>query len=161
MVFFLVSCGYKPVSVASKAAIGKKVYVDISISANDPQNSVLIKDAVLEAVVSRFGKYLSGKKEADTLIKAKIKSVGFEPLLYDRNGYVISYRTKVILQMDTNFKTFNSKRYNANGKYDFLIQPNSIVSDKKRFEAIKNSSLDALDEYIAFMSIKGILRQEK
>lgn len=154
---FLTSCGYKPVSKVSQNILGKRVYADVKISIKDPENTVLLKDALLEAVVSRFGSSLVEKSYAQTLINVAIQSVTFKPIIYDKNGYVTSYKTRVILKIDTIFNDDKKQTYFANGEYDFPIEANSIISDTKRFEAIKNSSLDALDEYIAYISIKGNL----
>lgn len=153
------SCGYKPVSKMSRNVLGERVYADVKISIKDPENSVLLKDALLEAVVSRFGSTLVKKSYAHTLINVVMKSIKFKPIIYDKNGYVTSYKAKVVLKIDTIFNNDKKQTYLANGEYDFTIEANSIISDSKRFEAIENSSLDALDEYIAYISIKGNLWQ--
>jgi hypothetical protein len=44
----------------------------------------------------------------------------------------------------------------VSGEYDFTIEPNSVISDTRRFEAIKNASYEALDEYIAALAIRGL-----
>ncbi len=161
LVLFFVSCGYKPVSKISEDVLGDKIYVSIAVSLNDPKNSVLIKDSVLEAVVSRFDRKLVERQNANTLMHVKLNSINFSPIVYDKNGYVISYRTRVVLNILTNLKNGKKISYDASGEYDFNIEPNSIISDSKRFEAIKGSSLDALDEYVAFISIKGMLWQQR
>ena len=43
---FFVSCGYKPTNIYTKKVLGDSIYVDVSISRVDPQNSVLITDAI-------------------------------------------------------------------------------------------------------------------
>ncbi len=159
--FFLVSCGYKPVSHLTKELIAQKVYVDVKVSLSDPANSVLAKDAVLEAVVSRFGASISNKQDAQTLINIKVKSINFNPIIYDQNGYVISYKTELVLAIDTIFQNGKQINFDATGEYDFSIEANSIISDSKRFEAIKNSSLDALNEYFAYISTRGTLWQQQ
>ncbi len=149
---FFFGCGYKPITKISQNVLGDRVYAYTSISINDPQNSVIIQDAVKEAVVSRFGSVLSFKKDAKSILHVNIKSVNFRPIVYDKNGYITSYKAKVILGIDTTFSDGSKRHYDTYGEYDFHIQANSVISDIKRFDAIKYSSLSALDEYIAFIA---------
>ncbi len=156
VLFVVFGCGYKPVSKVAKNVLGEKIYAYVSINIQDPKNSVIIQDAVKDAIVSRFGYKLVSKKEATSSLYVSIKSVEFVPMIYDENGYVISYKTKVVLHIDSTFKDKQTKSYDTYGEYNFPIQSNSVISDTKRFEAIKYSSLSALDEYIAFIGIKGV-----
>ena len=64
---FISGCGYKPSSYYAKRALGEKIYAEAKISRQDPRNSVLIKDAVNEAVVNRFSAKLVSKEEADSI----------------------------------------------------------------------------------------------
>jgi len=157
----LLGCGYKPSSFYTKKVLGKNMHVDATISRTDPKNSVLIKDAVNEAVVGRFGANLSDKKSADTNLLVSIGSVNFSPTVYDSDGYVIAYKTKVTL--NSNFKDDNGvvKSFSTVGEFNFPIEANSVISDTKRFEAIKNASSDAINEIISKVSIMGIMRGEK
>lgn len=152
----LLGCGYKPVTKISQSVLGNKVYAYVTMSVYDPKNTVIIQDAVKEAIVSRFGDSMVPKSVAKSTLHASIKSVSFVPTIYDKNGYVISYKTRVVLTIVTTFSNGVVKTYNAQGEYDFPIQANSVISDTKRFEAIRRSSLSALDEYIAFIAVKGM-----
>ncbi|PID47688.1 MAG: hypothetical protein CR967_03430 [Proteobacteria bacterium] len=149
-------CGYKPLSKVSKNILGDKIYSYVSTSINDPQNSVIIQDALKEAIVSRFGGSLVPRQKAESILHVNIKSVNFIPTIYDQNGYVVSYKAKLILETKTTFANGQTSSYDARGEYDFDIQANSVISDSKRFKAIKLSSLSALDEYIAFIAVKGM-----
>ena len=152
-------CGYKPSSFYTKRVLGENIHVDAKISRKDPKNSVLIKDAVNEAVVGRFGAKLSDKKGADTNLVVSIGSVSFTPTVYDRDGYVIAYKTRVTLE--SSFKTDKGveKKFSTTGEFDFPIEANSVISDTKRFEAIKNASSDAINEIISKISIMGIMKK--
>lgn len=154
--FFILSCGYKPVSKITNNVLGEKIYASVYISLTDPLNTVILQDALKDAIISRFNASLSSKDEANTIINASILSVEFVPLIYDRNGYVTSYKTKVIVRINTTFQNKSKDQYNASGEYDFPIQANSVISDANRYLAIKQASLDALDEYIAYIAIKGM-----
>ena len=166
-VYFLIisllmtGCGYKPSSLYTKRVVGENIHVDTKISRKDPKNSVLIKDAVNEAVVGRFGAKLSSKKKADTNLVVSIGSVSFTPTVYDKDGYIIAYKARVTLK--SSFKTDENKiiRFSTVGEYDFPIEANSVISDTKRFDAIKNASSDAINEIVSKISIMGIMSDEK
>ena len=100
IVTFLIGCGYKPSSYYAKNALGNKIYAEVSISRQDPRNSVLIKDAVNEAIVSRFGAKLVAKEQADSVLHVKINGIGFSPTVYDKYGYVVAYKATVVLAME-------------------------------------------------------------
>jgi len=53
IVVFITACGYKPTVHYSREVLGERIHVDVSISRKDPKNSVLIKDAVNESVITR------------------------------------------------------------------------------------------------------------
>ncbi|NOX16414.1 MAG: hypothetical protein GXP61_10425 [Epsilonproteobacteria bacterium] len=158
LLFF--GCGYKPSSVYTKRVLGENIHVNISISRKVPKNSVLIKDAVNEAVVGRFDAKLVKKKDADTNLIVSIGSVSFTPLSYDKDGYAISYKTKVVLNVRYKTRKGESKSFSTTGEFDFPIEANSVISDTKRFEAIKYASGDAINEIISKISIIGIMSKE-
>lgn len=157
VLFLFVGCGYKPSSFYTKRVLGKNIHVDTKISRRDPKNSVLIKDAVNEAVVGRFGAKLSSKKSADTNLVVSIGSVSFTPTVYNRDGYVIAYKARVTLNSSFLMQDNSIKKFSTVGEYDFPIEANSVISDTKRFEAIKNASADAINEIISKISIMGIM----
>jgi len=152
--FLFIGCGYKPASLYSKKVLGDRIYTDVKVYLRDPENAVLIKDAINEAVVSRFKGRLSTKKDATSQIIISLSSVSFRPLQYDKNGYVVYYRA--ITTLNIIYKNKNmTKSINVSGNYDFPIEPNSVISDTKRFEAIRESSKKALDKFISRISIIG------
>ncbi len=155
--FALVGCGYKPSTTYTREVLGENIHVSVKISRKDPKNSVFIKDAVNEAVVGRFGSRLTDKKDADTNLLVSIESVSFSPTVYNKDGYVIAYKTRVTLSI--NYKTINgnSKNFSTVGEYDFPVEANSVISDTKRFDAIKFASADAINEIISKISIIGIM----
>ncbi len=158
--FLFLGCGYKPSSLYTKKVLGENIHVNINISRKDPKNSVLIKDAVNEAVVGRFDAKLVKKKDADTNLVVSIGSVSFSALSYDRDGYVISYKTKIVLNASYKTNDGKSRNFSTTGEFDFPIEANSVISDTKRFEAIKNASKDAINEIISKISIIGIMNKE-
>ncbi len=140
----------------SKEILGDKIFVEVQTSLKDPENTVLIRDAMNEAVIMKFRSRISLKKDADSIIVMRLKRVSFLPIQYDKNGYVIAYKTFVELLTTYRDKNGKSGKIFSKGDYDFAIESNSVISDTKRFEAIKNASYKAVDEFISKLSIKGI-----
>ena len=149
-------CGYKPSSYYAKQALGDRLYAEVTISRQDPRNSVLIKDAVNEAIVSRFGGKLVTKEQADSILRVNIQSISFSPTVYDTYGYVIAYKTTVVLEMQYENADKKIEKLTATGEYDFSIEANSVISDTNRFEAIRYAANDALDEFVSKIAIKGL-----
>ena len=83
--------------------------------------------------------------------------MSFVPLQYDINGYVILYRAKITLKITKTDKE-SSKVYTANGTYDFAIEPNAVVSDQARFEAINFGAQKAIDSFVAQVASSGSRR---
>ena len=153
---FIGGCGYKPSVQYTKDVLGERIHVEVAISRKDPKNSVIIKDAVNEAVITRFGGKLSTKELADSQLYAKIGSTTFSPILYDKDGYVVSYKASVSLSIRYVTKNGKKESFSTTGEYDFPIQANSVISDTNRFEAIKFASLDALNEVISKIAMNGM-----
>ncbi len=157
ILFLFASCGYKPTSIYTKEVLGDKIYAEVEISLEDPENSVLIKDALNEAIISQFRSRIVSKEEADSKFYINLNSVSFVPIQYDTNGYVIAYKAHVGLKTRYIDKENTAHDIHTKGNYDFPIESTSVISDTKRFEAIKFASqkaLDAVRSQIAIRSIK-------
>jgi len=150
----LFGCGYQPSSKEARKVMGETVSTKVIISMTDPENTVVLKDALDEAVIRRFQTNLRHHKNAKTHLDISLKNVGFSALQYDSNGYIISYRTTINLAV-TRITDVLTKRYSAVGTYDFTINPNAIITDQQRFEAIANSATKALDSFIAQVAAEG------
>ena len=155
LLFALLSgCGYRPSSYETKKVLGETVSTEVVISMTDPENTVVLKDALDEAVIRRFQTNLRHHNNAQTHLKIDLKGVGFSALQFDANGYITSYRTTVNLSVIRETKGL-SKRYSAVGNYDFSISPNAIITDQQRFEAIEKSATKALDSFVAQVAAEG------
>jgi len=53
-------------------------------------------------------------------------------------------------------KDGRKETFSTSGEYDFPVEANSVISDTNRFEAIKYASLDALNEFVSKISVKGM-----
>lgn len=154
ILLFVSGCGYAPASHYAKNVVGESVSTEVIVSMEDPQNTIIIKDAVDTAVVTKFRTALATKGGGQTHLKIAIGTVSFVPLSYDINGYVSTYRTTVSMGIDRK-REEEQKHYSVSGVYDFKIEPNAIISDKARFEAIRIASQKALDVFIAQVAAEG------
>jgi hypothetical protein len=147
-------CGYKPSAHYARAVVGEKVSTEVVISIQDPENTVLIQDAIQTAVITRFRSALTKRSEADTHLRIDLQHVAFTPLQYDVNGYIIVYRTRVTLQI-TRETGKSLRNYTVKGVYDFNIEPNAIISDQARFDAIRYGAQKAIDAFTAQVAAEG------
>lgn len=154
LLFLMAGCGYSPASRYAKNIVGESVSTEVVISMEDPQNTVIIKDAVDTAIITKFRTALVSKSSSKTHLKFRIISAMFSPLRYDTNGYVITYRTTVSMGVER-VSNASLSHYAVSGVYDFDIEPNAIISDQARFEAIRQSSQKAIDVFIAQVAAQG------
>ena len=152
---FISGCGYAPASYYAKNVIGESVSTEVVISMEDPQNTVIIKDAVDTAVITKFRTSLVSKSISKTHLKVAIESVTFTPLRYDTNGYVIAYRATVAMHFERSEGDKKPTQYSSHGMYDFVIEPNAILSDQVRFEAIRQGAQKGIDSFIAQVAAEG------
>ncbi len=158
LLFVFSGCGYQPASRYSKLVTGETISTKVIISMQDPENTVVIKDAVDSAVIMRFHSSLREYGHAITHLDIYLKSVLFLPLQYDKNGYIITYRTNISLHIVRKTKGI-SKTYVLRGIHDFAIEPNAIISDQARFTAIESGSAKAIDSFIAQVAAEGARAQ--
>ena len=156
---FLVGCGYKPASHYAKDKVKGNVFVDMYISIEDPKNSVIIKDAMSEILVSRFGsKLVYNKNQADTTLFLRLNSVSMQVLQYDAQGYEKLYRATVNIKV--NYASSEDKgSVTVSGTYDFAVDGQNEISEAKRFEAIKSASSKALEEVISKLAIETFRKE--
>ena len=154
LIIFVSACGYKPSSKYARNVVGEKINTHVIISAIDPQNTVLIKDAVDSAIVEVFHASLTDKAHADTTLNFSLTPPSYAPIQYNTNGYVIGYRATIILKIVRESKNIK-KNYTAKGTYDFSVEPNAIITDQERFDAIKFSAIKAISSFVAQISAEG------
>ena len=154
LITFLSACGYKPSSKYARNVVGKKINTHVTISAVDPQNTVLIKDAVDSAIVEIFHASLTDKAHADTTLSFSLSPPSYSAIQYNTDGYVIAYRATIVLQVTRESKD-KKKNYTAKGTYDFSVVPNAVITDQERFDAIKFSAIKAISSFVAQISAEG------
>ncbi len=131
--------------------MGDKISTSIVISAQDPENTVIIKDAVDEALIEIFHASLYDRATSDTHLVLSIANPSYAPIVYDKDGFVVGYRMSVSLSIVSGV----AKKYSASGTYDFTVAPNAVVTDQERFEAIRFSALKAISSFVAQVSAEG------
>ena len=148
------SCGYKPSSRYTTPILGKTISTKVDIDIKNPTDSVFLKDALNQAVLSVFNAKVD--ENGTSSIKLKINSTNISALDYDKNGYPILYRAtaKLTAYVSDINKTFST--YSASGSYDFSIDSNSVLSDNLKHNAIKEAFLKALQEIEFKIAEKGM-----
>lgn len=154
LLVFFVGCGYKPSSKYARSVVGEKVSTSIVISAQDPENTVVIKDAVDSAIIEIFQASLVARNYSDTHLNFSISPPSYTPVQYDTNGFIIGYRATITLSIHRATKD-TQKRYTARGTYDFSVDPNAVVTEQQRFDAIKFSATKAIASFVAQVSAEG------
>lgn len=151
----LSGCGYKPSSKFSRQVVGTKISTNVIISAVDPENTVIIKDAVDAAIIEVVHASLTSKENSQTHLDLRLGNPSYRPIQYDSNGFVIAYRTTIQLNIYRTTKGEKTKNYRVYGTYDFSITPNAVITDKQRFDAINYSSQKAIKSFMAKISAEG------
>ena len=156
----LTACGYKPSAKYAREVTGDSISTSVVISAEDPENTVLIKDAVDSAIIQIFHASLKSKAMAQTHLIITLSEPSYAPIQYNSDGYVISYRATTTLGIQRTSKE-STKSYVAQGSYDFSVVANSILTDQERFDAIKFSSVKAITSFIAQVSAEGAKKEKE
>jgi len=157
--FFLASlftsCAYKPSSVYISQVLGKKVYAKVLVNAEDPKNSVALKDALDDVILNQFHLILvPSASQADTLMNISLNSISFDPIEYDANGYVNIYRANISLHLSYTYKG-KTGSIDKSSSEEFSIQGGSTISAAQRYTAIKNAAQKALDKMISLLAFRG------
>lgn len=155
IVFITLSgCGYTPSAKFARDTLGEKISTSVIISAQDPQNTVVIKDALDKAIIEVFHASLVSKDRSDSHLVIKMATPSYTPIIYDENGFVTGYKMSVFLNITKQSKD-SSKTYNTRGFHDFAVAPNALVTDQDRFKAISFAAQRAIKAFIAQVSADG------
>ena len=152
--FLFIACGYKPSSVYQQKVLGKNIYPQVVIDIKNPRETIFLKYALNHAIYT----ILNGNvcyKNCDSKIVINPSFSSLDILDYDKNGYPVLYRSRVILSVDV-FKQSFHKHYIVDGSYDFRIEPQSILNDEAKLSAYKNASINALNKFFALITKDGV-----
>jgi len=153
------SCGYKSSAKFGRVVLGERVSTTVIISSQDPENSVLIKDAIDSAVLEVFHASLTKRKYAQSHLNIYLSNIEYTPLQYDKYGYIVAYRAMTTLKI-IKIKNQKSKTYITHGFYDFSIVANAVMTDKERFDAINLGALKAIKSFVAQVSAEGAINRK-
>jgi hypothetical protein len=153
-VLVFLGCGYKPSSKHARTVVGERISTNVIISSQDPENTVVIRDAVDSAVIEIFRASLVEKNYADTHLVFMLQPPVYAPVQFDSNGFIVGYRATITLTIVRKTKG-TEKRYSAHGTYDFSVNPNSVLTEQQRFDAIKFSAAKAITSFVAQVSAEG------
>jgi len=158
-VLFFTACGYKPSSHYIKHIFADSVYVEVAVDAIEPENAPFIKDEMNRLVYARFKGRVTSKEQAGSKIYVNYKGTSYAPLAYE-DGYVTRYRVniRVNFRMETKEGVI-TKRISSRVESD--IQASSLTSSTLRTEAIRIGLAKALDEFVSYVSAKGLMAEKK
>lgn len=151
-------CGYKPGAKFARKVTGEKISTSVTIAQADPENTVIIKDAVDIAILEIFHASLVQRSASDTHLEISISEPIYTPIQYNSDGYVVAYRATVVMRVNR-ITAHANKHYVTQGTYDFAVEPNAINTDQERFNAIKNSASKAIIGFISKVSAEGSIKK--
>ena len=146
----VVGCGYKPSTTYTQNIIHQKVKINFEISPKNPKETIFLKDALIDSVYTIFNSKIDDKNP-QTIMNVSLLSFNISPIDYDENGFPILYRSKVIIKV-----TIDSKSYVVSGKYDFSISANSVINEQLKLDAFKKAAFNALNNLLTKITISGV-----
>ena len=159
VVFLISACGYKPSSHMIKNVFSDTVYVEVAVDRAEPENAPYVKDEMNRLIYTRFKGRVVSKEEAQSQIRISYAGSTFTPLAYE-DGYVTRYRANIRVKFDmVNKQGRETKTITSIVESD--IQASSLTSSALRTEAIRTGLEKALDEFLAYVSAKGMLKETK
>lgn len=135
------------------------VYVEVIVDRAEPENAPFLKDEMNRLVYTRFKGRVVAKEQAQSQIRLSYAGSTFTPLAY-KEGYVTRYRANIRVKFDMVTKEGNiSKTISSIVESD--IQESSLDSSVLRTKAIREGLAKGLDEFLAYVSAKGMLKETK
>ncbi|MCF6245257.1 MAG: LPS assembly lipoprotein LptE [Sulfurovum sp.] len=158
LLLILSACGYKPSAHMIKNMFEDTVYVEVNVDKIEPENAPFIKDEMNRMIYTRFKSRVTSKEEAKSKIYIAYTGSSYVPLSY-KDGYVTRYRAYIRVHFNMlNKEGKTSKTIVSVVESD--IQASSLTSSTLRTEAIRKGLEKALDEFLAFVSAKGMLKEQ-
>lgn len=158
-VILFTACGYKPSSHVIKNVFSDKVYVEVIVDRAEPENAPYVKDEMNRLIYTRFKGRVVSKEEAESQIRLSYAGSTFTPLAYE-DGYVTRYRATIRVKFDMVNKLGREQKL-ITSIVESDIEASSLTSSALRTEAIREGLEKALDEFLAYVSAKGMLKETK
>jgi len=153
------ACGYKPSSHMIKNVFEDSVYVEVIVDRAEPENAPFVKDEMNRLVYTRFKGRVTSKEEAKSQIIISYQGSSFTPLAYE-DGYVTRYRANIRVRFNMVTKEGRLKK-TISSIVESDIHASSLTSSALRTDAIRKGLGKALDEFLAYVSAKGMLKESK
>lgn len=151
----ITACGYKPSSHMIKNVFADTVYVEVVADRVEPENAPFVKDELNRMVYTRFKGKVVPKAQAESQLRVTYAGSTFTPLSYV-DGYVTRYSANIRVRFDMVTKQGKITK-NISTIHEADIQASSLYSSALRIEAIRKGLEKALDEFLAYVSAKGML----
>jgi len=158
VVLLLSACGYKPSSHLIRNVFSDNVYVEVEVDSIEPENAPFVKDEMNRLVYTRFKGRVTSKEKSESQIYISYKGSSYAPLAYDESGYVTRYRANIRVAFDMLTKEGKMQK-TISSIVESDIQASSLTSSTLRREAIRKGLEKALDEFLAYVSAKGMLKK--
>lgn len=159
MALFVSACGYKPSSHMIKHVFSDTVYVEVLVDRAEPENAPFLKDEMNRMVYTRFKGRSVPKEQAQNQIRISYAGSTFIPLAYN-DGYITRYRVIVRVKFDMITKEGKIQK-NISSIVETDIQASALTSSALRTDAIRRGLAKALDEFLAYASAKGMLKEDE
>lgn len=153
------ACGYKPSSHMIKNTFSESVYVEVVVDRVEPENAPFLKDEMNRIVYTRFKGRVTSKEMAQNQIRVTYGGTTFTPIVYE-DGYVTRYRANVSVRFDMITKQGKESKV-ITTTHEADVHASSLYSSTLRTEAIRKALEKALDEYLAYVSAKGVLSAKR
>ena len=115
-----------------------------------------IKDEMRKVIYSRFHSKIVSKDKADSKILISYGGATITPLSFDSNGFVTKYRINLRIKFKVNSKTKGRFTKTIRTTYESDIQESGKNQSTLRAEAIEKGLSSAIDEFVAYIAMKGI-----
>lgn len=150
-------CGYKPTTSIAKHTIGGKVFIDVKIDVQNLNNSILIKDALINILASKLDIEIVKERSLATItIYGELQGVSETALESDVAGYSKIYRENVTVFISYIGLDKKTRNFTVSNYYDFIISDDSVVTQSKKEEAIKLAINKALSDVFSKIAINSL-----
>ena len=153
------ACGYKPSSHYIKNIFADSIYVDVKVDAVEPENAPFVKDEMNRLIYTRFKGRVTSKALAENKIEIRYAGSRYIPLAYE-DGYVTRYRAYINVRFKMETKQ-GSLSKSITSVVESDIQASSLTSSTLKIEAIRKGLEKALDQFLAYVSAKGLMEGQK
>jgi len=148
LLFFITSCGYKPVEKYSVNIFDNPVLVKVKLDPEDPEYGEYLEDEIAKMAINRLNLRLTKNvNEAKSYILVNNYTINTTAANRDKDGNVIRYSVNAAIEFAVKDRYgFWSKNIVANEYVSVKAQ--SILSSVDKEKAAKLAIKKALDEFV-------------